>query len=199
MADKKNKSSFWATMSMVALLVAVAMWSLITPESMMNSLQSERDFSMKMGGIDADRWIYTQSISGSMDIIKDSTSVIKETESLPAPVRRWAQERVIVTWLWFSLITYRAYMLLLYFFVLFPFVMALSMDGWGVREISMHRFSSQSPMKHRMGVVISNANLMFVAVWIIIPIPIPAVFAPISILAMGVASWIWLSNLQKRI
>ncbi len=73
MADKKNKSSFWATMSMVALLVAVAMWSLITPESMMNSLQSERDFSMKMGGIDADRWIYTQSISGSMDIIKDST------------------------------------------------------------------------------------------------------------------------------
>ncbi len=90
-------------------------------------------------------------------------------------------------------------MLLLYFFVLFPFVMALSMDGWGVREISMHRFSSQSPMKHRMGVVISNANLMFVAVWIIIPIPIPAVFAPISILAMGVASWIWLSNLQKRI
>ncbi len=199
MADKKHKSSFWTTMSMISIVVAVAMWALITPESMMKSLQSERDFSMKMGGVDADRWIYTQSISGSMDIIKDSTSVIKGTESLPAPVRRWAQERIIVTWLWASLITYRAYMLLLYFFVLMPFVFAISMDGWGVREISMHRFSSQSPMKHRMGVVISNANLFFVAFWMVLPIPIPAVFAPLSILAMGIASWIWLSNLQKRI
>ena len=95
--------------------------------------------------------------------------------------------------------TYRAYMLLLYFFALMPFVMALSMDGWGVREISMHRFSSQSPMKHRMGVAISNANLVFVAVWMVLPTPIPSVFAPAAILAMGVASWIWLSNLQKRI
>lgn len=199
MADKKNKGSFGATIAMVAILAAAAVWALITPEYLMGSLQSERDFSMKMGGVDADRWIYTHSISGSMDIIKDSTSVIKGTESLPAPVRRWAQERIIVTWLWASLITYRAYMLLLYFFVLMPFVFAISMDGWGVREISMHRFSSQSPMKHRMGVVISNANLFFVAFWMVLPIPIPAVFAPLSILAMGIASWIWLSNLQKRI
>jgi hypothetical protein len=199
MADKKQKGSFGATMALLAILAAAFVWALVTPEYLMQSLMSEREFSMSMGGIDADRWIYTQSISGSMDIIKDSTSVIKGADSLPAPVKRWTQERVIVSWLWFSLITYRAYMLLLYFFALMPFVMALSMDGWGVREISMHRFSSQSPMKHRMGVVISNANLVFVAVWMVLPMPIPSVFAPIAILAMGVASWIWLSNLQKRI
>jgi len=199
MAEKKNRSSFGTTLAFISILGGLAVWALVTPEYLMGSLQSEREFSMRMGGVDADRWIYTQSISGSMDIIKDSTSVIKGTESLPVPVKRWAQERVIVTWLWFSLITYRAYMLLLYFFALMPFVMALSMDGWGVREISMHRFSSQSPIKHRMGVVISNANLVFVAVWMVLPTPIPAVFAPVAILAMGVASWIWLSNLQKRI
>ena len=199
MADKKSNGSLGATIALFGVLAVTAIWALITPEFLMNALHSEREFSMQMGGADADRWIYTQSISGSMDIIKDSTSVIKGTESLPVPVKRWAQERVIVTWLWFSLITYRAYMLLLYFFALMPFVMALTMDGWGVREISMHRFSSQSPMKHRMGVVISNANLVFVAVWMVLPTPIPAVFAPVAILAMGVASWIWLSNLQKRI
>ena len=176
-----------------------AIWALITPEFLMNALHSEREFSMQMGGADADRWIYTQSISGSMDIIKDSTSVIKGTESLPVPVKRWAQERVIVTWLWFSLITYRVYMLLLYFFILFPFVIAITMDGWGVREISMHRFSSQSPMKHRFGVVISNTTIICVAIWIILPFPIPSVVAPLAILAIGFSSWVWLSNLQKRI
>jgi len=199
MADKKSKGSLGATIALFGVLAVTAIWALITPEFLMNALQSEREFSMQMGGADADRWIYTQSLSASIDFIKDSTKTIKDTRALPKMIRNWVQERVIVTWLWFSLITYRAYMLLLYFFALMPFVMALSMDGWGVREISMHRFSSQSPMKHRMGVAISNANLVFVAVWMVLPTPIPAVFAPAAILAMGVASWIWLSNLQKRI
>ena len=199
MADKKSKGSLGATIALFGVLAVTAIWALITPEFLMSALQSEREFSMQMGGADADRWIYTQSLSASIDFIKDSTKTIKDTRALPKMIRNWVQERVIATWLWFSLITYRAYMLLLYFFALMPFVMALSMDGWGVREISMHRFSSQSPMKHRMGVTISNANLVFVAVWMVLPTPIPAVFAPVAILAMGVASWIWLSNLQKRI
>ena len=199
MADKKSKGSLGATIALFGVLAVTAIWALITPEFLMNALQSEREFSMQMGGADADRWIYTQSLSASIDFIKDSTKTIKDTRALPKMIRNWVQDRIIVTWLWFSLITYRAYMLLLYFFALMPFVMALTMDGWGVREISMHRFSSQSPMKHRMGVVISNANLVFVAVWMVLPTPIPAVFAPVAILAMGVASWIWLSNLQKRI
>lgn len=199
MADKKSNGSLGATIALFGVLAVTAIWALITPEFLMNALQSEREFSMQMGGADADRWIYTQSLSASIDFIKDSTKTIKDTRALPKMIRNWVQDRIIVTWLWFSLITYRAYMLLLYFFALMPFVMALTMDGWGVREISMHRFSSQSPMKHRMGVVISNANLVFVAVWMVLPTPIPAVFAPVAILAMGVASWIWLSNLQKRI
>jgi len=199
MADKKSNGSLGATIALFGVLAVTAIWALITPEFLMNALQSEREFSMQMGGADADRWIYTQSLSASIGFIKDSTKTIKDTRALPKMIRNWVHDRIIVTWLWFSLITYRAYMLLLYFFALMPFVMALSMDGWGVREISMHRFSSQSPMKHRMGVVISNANLVFVAVWMVLPTPIPAVFAPVVILAMGVASWIWLSNLQKRI
>jgi hypothetical protein len=73
------------------------------------------------------------------------------------------------------------------------------MDGWGVREISMHRFSSQSPMKHRMGVIISNTTLIAIAIWIALPFPIPSVVAPLAIIAIGFSSWVWLSNLQKRI
>jgi len=199
MAEKKNRSSFGTTLAFISILGGLAVWALVTPEYLMRSLQSEREFSMRMGGVDADRWIYTQSISGSMNIIKNSTSAIKDTQSLPAMMKSWSQERIIVTWLWTSLITYRAYMLLLYFFILFPFVIAITMDGWGVREISMHRFSSQSPMKHRFGVVVSNTTLICVAIWIILPFPIPSVVAPLAILAIGFSSWVWLRNLQKRI
>lgn len=199
MADKKDKGGSGAVIAMFALLGALAAWSLISPEFLMKSLQAERTFAVQMGGSDSDRWIYTQSLSASMDFIKDSTSAIKDTQALPSMMKNWSQERVIVTWLWFSLISYRAYMLLLYFFILFPFVIAITMDGWGVRQISMHRFSSQSPMKHRFGVVISNTTLICVAIWIVLPFPIPSVVAPLAIVAIGFSSWVWLSNLQKRI
>jgi len=199
MADKKNGGSFGTTLALFSILGMLAVWVLVTPEHLMRVLQSEREFSMRMGGVDADRWIYTQSIAASMGIIKETTTVIKDTQALPAMIKSWSQERVIVTWLWYALITYRAYMLLLYFFILFPFVIAITMDGWGVREISMHRFSSQSPMKHRFGVVISNTTSICVAIWIILPFPIPSVVAPLAILAIGFSSWVWLSNLQKRI
>lgn len=200
MAGKKNNGNMWVSVALFAVLTAaVVVWGTITPEYLMESLQSEREFSMRMGGAGADQWIYTQAIAESTGVIKDAASIFKGTESLPGPVRRWAQERVIVTWLWASLVTYRAYMLLLYFLVLFPFVIAITIDGWGVREISTHRFSFQSPIRHRMGVIVLSASLAFVVIWLLLPTPIPAVFAPLAIIAMGVANWIWLGNLQKRI
>jgi hypothetical protein len=199
MADKNDKSGSGAVIAMFVILGALAVWSLISPEFLMNSLQAERAFAMQMGGVDADHWIYTQSLSSSMGVIKDATSVIKDASAMPSSLRHWSQERTVVTWLWYSLITYRAYMLLLYFFILFPFVIAITLDGWGVREISMHRFSSQSPLKHRFGVVISNTTLICIAIWIVLPFPIPSVVAPLAIIAIGFSSWVWLSNLQKRI
>lgn len=199
MADKKDKGSSGAVITMFVILGAIAVWSLISPEFLMNSLQAERAFAVQMGGIDSDRWIYTQSISASTDLLKGSTSAIKDTRALPSMFKNWSQERIIVSWLWFSLITYRAFMLLLYFFILFPFVIAITMDGLWVREISMHRFSSQSPMKHRLGVVISNTTLIAITIWIALPFPIPSVVAPLAIMAVGMAGWIWLGNLQKRI
>lgn len=199
MADKKDKGSSGAVLAMFAILGAIAVWSLISPEFLMNSLQAERAFAMQTRGVEAGRWIYTKSLAASTDLLKDSMSAIKDTQALPSMFKNWSQERIIVSWLWYSLIIYRAYTLLLYFFILFPFVIAITMDGWGVREISMHRFSSQSPMKHRFGVILSNTSLICAAIWIVLPFPIPSVVAPLAIMAVGMAGWIWLSNLQKRI
>ncbi|MGZ8256638.1 MAG: DUF4400 domain-containing protein [Gallionella sp.] len=200
MAAKKSEGS--GSMGVIAMFIALivlAVWALISPSFLMKSIEAERAFAIGLGGQASDRWIYTKTLESSMDYLKSSASSIKDTQALPSAIRGWAQERIIATWLWLSLITYRGFMLLLYFFILFPLVVALSMDGWGVREISTHRFSSQSPMKHRMGVVIFNMTLIGVAVWIVLPFPIPAVVAPLAIIAVGFSSWMWLSNMQKRI
>ena len=185
--------------AMFVALIALAAWAFIPPSFLMKSIEAERTFSIGLGGQASDQWIYTQTLASSMDYLKSSASSIKDTQALPSAIRGWAQERIIATWLWLSLITYRGFMLLLYFFILFPLVVALSMDGWGVREISTHRFSSQSPMKHRFGVVISNLTLIGVAIWLALPFPIPSVVAPLAIIAVGFSSWMWLSNMQKRI
>lgn len=200
MAAKKSEGSgTTGVIAMFAILIALAVWVFISPSFLMKSIEAERAFAIGLGGQASDRWIYTKTLESSMDYLKSSASSIKDTKVLPNAIRRWAQERIIATWLWLSLITYRGFMLLLYFFILFPLVVALSMDGWGVREISTHRFSSQSPMKHRMGVVMSNFTLIGVVVWIVLPFPIPAVVAPLAIIAVGFSSWMWLSNMQKRI
>jgi len=98
-----------------------------------------------------------------------------------------------------SLIVYRANMLVLYWFILMPFTIAATTDGFWVREISTFRFSSQSPIRHRFGVLISTMTLVSVCVWVVLPIPIPSVVAPLAIVAIGFATWMWLSNMQKRI
>lgn len=199
MADKKSNGSVWANVALFAVLAAAAVWATITPEYLMNTIQSEREFSMSMGGADADQWIYTQAIAGNTGILKDTTSIFKGTEMLPTPIKRWARERAIVTWLWTSLITYRIYALQLYFFILFPFLIAIAMDGWGAREISTHRFSFQSPIRHRLGVIVLFSGIAAAVIWLVLPVPIPAVFAPLTIITVGVANRIWLANLQKRI
>ncbi len=200
MAAKKERSnSSMGVIAMFVALIALAEWAFIPPSFLMKSIEAERTFAIGLGGQASDHWIYTQTLASSMDYLKSSASSIKDTQALPSAIRGWAQERIIATWLWLSLITYRGFMLLLYFFILFPLVVALSMDGWGVREISTHRFSSQSPMKHRFGVVISNLTLIGVAIWLALPFPIPSVVAPLAIIAVGFSSWMWLSNMQKRI
>lgn len=201
MAKKQDNAKGGSSMVIVlfAILGMLAIWSLVTPEYLLKTLGTEREFAMQMGGVNSDRWIYTQSLSSSTNLIKDATGAIKDLGNLPDFLKTWAQGRVIVTWLWYSLITYRGNLLLMYFFVLFPFMLAIMADGWGVREISMHRFSAQSPMKHRFGVVLSNFTLFCATIWILVPVAVPSLVAPATIIAVGIAGRIWLANLQKRI
>jgi len=65
--------------------------------------------------------------------------------------------------------------------------------------IRTFQFSSQSPIRHRIGVLISTVVMFGVAIWLVLPIPVPSMVAPLAIASIGWATWMWVSNLQKRI
>ena len=199
MAEKKESGGMGITLIIILVVVGMAVWATISPAYLMSTLKQERAFTLDLGGGAADQWIYTKTMATSIEQLKDVTTGIKQATTLPSVMRDWVQNRILSTWLWGTLIMYRAYMMLLYFFILMPFTLAIFLDGWWVREISMHRFSSQSAARHRVGVVISTMTLFGVCIWIVIPFPIPSVVAPLAIISVGFASWMWLSNLQKRI
>ena len=199
MAEKKESGGMGITLIIILVVVGMAVWATISPAYLMSTLKQERAFTLDLGGGAADQWIYTKTMATSIEQLKDVTTGIKQATTLPSVMRDWVQNRILSTWLWGTLIMYRANMLLLYFFILMPFTFAIMLDGFWVREISMHRFSSQSSARHRFGVVINTTTLFAACLWLVIPIPIPSVVAPLAIIAVGFATWMWLSNLQKRI
>lgn len=197
--DQKEQGSFTALWMVLALLVAIGTWMFITPEHLLKSLAGERAFVTELSGQQADQWIFSKMISVSVSQIQGMSDAIKDTQDTPGAFTEWIQNRIVVTWLWGSLVVYRVNLLMLFWFILMPFTIAVAIDGYSTRMIRTFQFSSQSPIRHRIGVLISTVVMFGVAIWLVLPIPLPSVVAPLAIVSIGWATWMWVSNLQKRI
>lgn len=201
MAAKKEKggAGAGAWLAIIVIVAAMGAWAVISPEYLLKSLTAERQFAASLGGQASDQWIYGKALSSSLEQARGMPSSFKDTNTLPVVLKGWARERIIVTWLWATLILYRANMLLLYFFALIPFFVVIALDGFWVNKISTYRFAAQSPIRHRFGVILSTWTTIGTCIWVVLPVPIPPVVAPLAIVALGFASWTWLANLQKRV
>lgn len=197
--DQKEQGSFTGLWMVLVLIVVLGTWMFLTPEHLLKSLEGERAFVTQMSGQQADQWIFGKMISVSAGQIQGMSDAIRDTKDAPGALKEWVQNRIAVTWLWGSLIVYRANLLMLFWFILMPFTIAVAIDGYSTRMIRTFRFSSQSPIRHRIGVLISTGVLFGVAIWLVLPIPLPSVVAPLAIASIGWATWMWVSNLQKRI
>ena len=200
--DEKEQGSFTALWMVLALIVAIGTWMSITPEHLLKSLTREREFVTQLSGQQADQWIFGKMMSVSASQVQGMSNAMKDNaanKDTPTPLKEWIQERIVVTWLWGSLVVYRLNLLLLFWFILMPFTIAVAIDGYSTRMIRTFQFSSQSPIRHRMGVLISTVVLFGVGIWLVLPIPVPSMVAPLAIVSIGWATWMWVSNLQKRI
>jgi len=202
MAKEKEQGNFKALWMVLVFLAAIAAWMFMSTEYLSRALTGERAFVVQLAGGKADQWIYGKMIARSAEQLKDVTKAVRgegARNDVPKAFSNWVQERIIVTWLWGSLIMYRLYLLLLFWFILMPFTIAIAVDGFYNRSIRTFRFSSQSPIKHRLGVIVMTLATFGGAIWIVLPMPLPSVTAPLVIMAIGLSTWIWATNLQKRI
>ncbi|MEF8731226.1 MAG: DUF4400 domain-containing protein [Candidatus Accumulibacter meliphilus] len=111
----------------------------------------------------------------------------------------WARERIVATWLWIGLVTYRMQVLMGWLLPGIPLVMAAYGDGQLVREIRKYSFVAQSPIRHSLGVRVLWTVLVGLAAWMVVPLPLPSLLPPLLIIAIAYALWLWVSNLQKRL
>lgn len=199
--ESKEQGGLQLILIVLAVIVAMAVWVFISSDYLLKVLSRERTLVVGVAGRQADQWIYSKMIETSTTQIKGVSEALNSEGARDAPqiIKEWVQERIIATWLWSSLIVYRANTLLLFWFILMPFTLVIVADGFDTRLIRTFQFSSQSPIRHRMGVVISMLALFIAMTWLVLPIPIPTIIAPLVIVSIGLATWMWTCNLQKRI
>ena len=138
---QKEQGSFTALWMVLALIVAIGTWMFITPEHLLKSLTGERAFVTKLSGQQADQWIFGKMISVSAGQIRGMSDAIKDTKDTPGVFKEWLQNRIVVTWLWGSLIVYRVNLLMLFWVILMPFTIAVAIDGYSTRMIRTFQFS----------------------------------------------------------
>lgn len=184
---------------LIVCIAGIVTWIAISPELLMKSLIAQRASVVQLAGAQADQWVYSKMLASMNDPATDINKTMKETKDMPSALKTWVQGRMIATWLWGTIIMYRVNLLSMFWFILMPFTIAIALDGFWVRTIHTFRFSSQSPIRHRMGVILSLITSFLATIWVVIPLPVPAMAAPLAIAMIGWAIWMWLSNLQKRI
>ena len=194
--ERGSWTSFW---TVIVFVTAIGIWMTISPKYLLATISAERSFVTQLSGDQADMWVFSKTLSVSADQIKDVSTAIKGTTTTPDAMKGWLQDRIMATWLWGALIVYRVNLLLLFWFILMPLTMAIAADGYSTRMIRTHRFSAQSPIRHRFGVLVGMTVMFGVAFWIVVPVAVPSIVAPAAIALVGMAIWLWVSNLQKRI
>ena len=201
-SDQKEQGGFKTLWMVLVLFAAMGAWMFISTGQLLTTLVEERSFVAQLSGRQAEQWIFSKMIDSSSHQLGDVAKAVHiegARQDVPAVFREWILDRILVTWLWGTLILYRLNVLLLFWLILMPFTIAVAADGFYTRLIRTFRFSSQSPIRHRVGVTLSMISIFSALIWLILPVPMPTMIAPLVIIAVGWATWMWESNLQKRI
>ncbi len=149
------------------------------------------------GGRGATNWVGLQTA----EFLKDLSLEVSRVTSfdINQAFKDWLADRFYAGLLWYDVFAYRMFSAVIWFTLLCPFMMASSADAYYLREIRKSMFVSQSPLRLRIGSIFSILSLVLMIAWLIVPLPVPAIVAPMSIIVLAFSSWIWMANLQKRI
>ena len=114
-------------------------------------------------------------------------------------IDRWLMERAFAGVVWAHVVLYRSGMIMMWALFALPCILAALVDGHYRRQIAKASFSSQSPMLHKRGVDMAKVCGISLVAWVFVPIYVSTWVAPLAIVGLSFAWWLWIANLQKRL
>jgi len=199
MAGKTHhQSQQWTGfLAILALVGLVAAWALIPSVVLEQTWQAERAQLRAWAGERTEHWIATQALPA---IVRMAEDAVKTAGGLGSSgIERWLADRTYASVLWLSIVTYRAYELVMWLLLGIPLLLAAAVDGFYVREIRKNAFISQSPIRHKIGVHFMRIVGIAAVIWLMLPVPMPLIVAPTVLLFKALSIWLWMGNLQKRL
>ena len=202
----KTADTGWSIFfAITVFILIVATWVFIPPEVIRSAWMVERAEMYAMTG-NGESAVYGRifddlqtSLAGNFrGYIRDAEAMGQEPLGNSA-FSRWAQDRIMATWLWIGLIAYRLQVLMGWLLPGIFIILATYLDGHYVREIRKYSFVAQSPIRHKLGVRVMWIVMTGLAGWLMIPVPMPSLLAPALIVLISCSLWLWVSNLQKRL
>jgi hypothetical protein len=197
-ARKDQRNDEWGRFIAILLTIGfIAAWALIPSKVLESTWAAEQQQMTTWAGDTVNRWVLSQATDMLSGTAKDALAAANDLGT--SQIERWLMDRIYASFLWISLIVYRAYALLMWGLLGIPLILAASVDGFYVREIRKTSFISQSPIRHKIGIHFFRLVTIGMLVWLCLPAPAPLVAAPAVILFAAASLWLWVSNLQKRL
>ena len=202
----KTADTGWSIFfAITVFILVVATWVFIPPEVIRSAWMVERAEMYAMTG-KGESIVYGRifddlqtSLAGNFRGYISDAEAMGQGPLGNSAFSRWAQDRIMATWLWIGLIAYRLQVLMGWLLPGIFIILATYLDGHYVREIRKYSFVAQSPIRHKFGIRVMWIVMTGLAGWLMVPVPMPSLLAPALIVLISCSLWLWVSNLQKRL
>ena len=202
---RRDDSALSTALAIGVFIAVVATWLFIPSSIIRSAWQTERAEVYALAGPGEHR-LFRQAMSGlQQSMAKDFQGFLLEADAMGegalgnSSFSQWTRSRIEATWLWMGLVIYRLHVLMGWLLPGIPLAIVAYLDGQYVREIRKFSFVAQSPIRHKLGIRVMWVVLIVLMGWLLVPVPLPAVIAPVLTVAISYSLWLWVSNLQKRL
>lgn len=202
---RRDDSILSTALAIGVFIAVVATWLFISPSIIRSAWQTERSGVYALAG-PGEHLLFRQAMAGlQQSMAKDFREFLLEADAMGegalgnSGFSQWTRLRIEATWLWMGLVVYRLHVLMGWLLPGIPLAIVAYLDGQYVREIRKFSFVAQSPIRHKLGIRVMWVVLIGLMGWLLVPVPLPAMIAPVLTVAISYSLWLWVSNLQKRL
>jgi len=202
---KRADSGFGTALAIGVFVAVLATWLFIPPSVIRGAWLTERGEVFALAG-EGEHRVFGQTMTSlQQKMSRDFQNFLRDADTMgQGPLgnvgfSQWTRSRIEATWLWLGLVIYRLHVLMGWLLPGIPLAIVAYLDGHYMREIRKFSFVAQSPIRHKLGIRVMWVVLIGLSAWLLVPVPLPAIVAPMLTVALAYSLWLWVSNLQKRL